>query len=78
MNYKRDDKGRPVKPPTIGPAWELTDLFDLLEALLTIAQTTHPSEALEMLDHGYVTSSLSAGQYDYIKSMILQSQVGKK
>lgn len=75
---KRDSKGRPIKPPMIGKVWSEEDLISLLEALVDIA-INRPGDALEMLDHGYQNTPLSAEQYDRIKSAILDSKkVGAK
>lgn len=77
MNYKRDTQGRPIKPPIMGSAWSPEDLNDLVDSLLVIAGEEGPNHALELLDHGYRSTSMNAEIYDKIKTIILDSQVGK-
>lgn len=70
---KRDAKGRPIKPPMIGKVWSEADLESLMQALLDIAEN-RPGDALELLDHGYRKTPLTAEQYDTIKTMILYTK----
>lgn len=71
LKFKRDDKGRPIKPPMIGRAWSNDDLLELVDALIGVTSEEDPGHALELLDYGYRITPLSAEQYDYIKALIL-------
>ncbi len=74
----RDSRGRPLKPRVMGLAWEVQDIRMLAESLITIANEEGPGHALQLLDHGYQTTSMTAETYDQIKLAILDSQVGKR
>jgi hypothetical protein len=68
---KRDKDGRPEKPPMLGRAWPLEDLAALSDALSELAKERGAGYALELLDHGYQKTPLTAQQYDTIKRTIL-------
>ena len=69
---------RPIKPPMIGAAWSETDLNQLKEALLEIACGSQGVEhALELLDHGYISTPLTAADYDAIREAIIKTKVKK-
>lgn len=75
---KRDAKGRPLKPLVMGSAWSKEDLDALVEALLVIADEEGPGHALELLDHGYRSTSMNADIYDRIKTGILDYMAARK